>query len=239
ANDAIGTIGVVIGGAGTTDNAQVAILGTANCVFDSATVAGEYVVKSTTVAGNCHDSGSTYPTGVQVIGRAITTGAAGTSLIALFPAEERSNAGTITSVGASSPLSSSGGATPTISLTGVVPCSNLPLTTSSAATTAGHMVPVNDTRLSDPRASTSLNFRTATLTGVVPSANLSLTTSSADTTAGHLVQANDTRLSDSRAAASVNFGTATLTGIVPNVNLSTTTYSADATAGQLVHATET
>ena len=214
-----GTIGVVIGGAGTSGSAQVAIAGSAGCVFDGGTTAGDYVVKSTTTGGDCHDAGATYPTGVQVIGRALKTNASAvTSRIALFSAEERSSGGTVTSVSASAPLSSSGGVTPSISLTGVIPGGNLPLTTSSTDTTAGHLVQGNDTRLSDSRVAASVNFATATLSGTVPGANLPLTTSSTDTTAGHLVQGNDTRLSDSRAAASVNFGTAVLSGTVPTAN---------------------
>ncbi len=104
ANANTGTVGIVVSGAGTSGNAQVAILGAANCVFDGTTTAGDYVTKSTITGGNCHDAGSAYPTGVQVIGRVLSTnGAAGTYQVALFSAEERSNAGTVTSVGLSAP----------------------------------------------------------------------------------------------------------------------------------------
>ena len=100
----VGTIGIVASGAGTAGNAQVAILGAANCVFDGATTAGDYVAKSSTAGGNCHDAGASYPTGAQVIGRVLSTnGGAGTYPVALFPAEERSNAGSVTSVGLSAP----------------------------------------------------------------------------------------------------------------------------------------
>jgi len=116
---AVGTIGIVIGGAGTTGQAQVALFGGTSCVFDGATVAGDYVVKSTTVEGNCHDAGAAYPTGVQVVGRALTTNAiAGTYGLALFPTEERSNAGTVTGVTAGDSSITIGGtaAAPTVAV---------------------------------------------------------------------------------------------------------------------------
>lgn len=72
-----GVIGVVTGQAGTSGNAQVAIKGQVNCVFDGATTAGDYVQISSTAGGDCHDSGSGYPTQGQVIGRVLTTNASG------------------------------------------------------------------------------------------------------------------------------------------------------------------
>jgi hypothetical protein len=168
----VGTIGIVTAGAGTSGFAQVAIIGAANCVFDGPSTAGDYIVKSTTTAGDCHDFGATYPTGVQLLGRAILTNAsATTSPIALYPAEERSTSGAVTAVSASAPLASSSGATPNISLTGVIAGGNLPLTTSSADVTAGHLVQADDTRLSDARVASAVNFGTAALAGTVPSAN--------------------------------------------------------------------
>jgi len=119
ANANTGTIGIVVSGAGTSGSAQVAILGAANCVFDGATTAGDYVTKSTITGGNCHDAGSTYPTGVQLVGRVLSTnGAAGTYQVALFSAEERSNAGTVTGVTAGDSSITVGGtaAAPTVAV---------------------------------------------------------------------------------------------------------------------------
>jgi hypothetical protein len=66
-----GVVGIVSGGAGTTNKAVLTWAGFAACNFDAASpVSGDYVVASTTLAGKCHDTGSsTRPTGVQVIGR--------------------------------------------------------------------------------------------------------------------------------------------------------------------------
>ncbi len=57
--DTDGMIGVVVGNAGTTGNAQIAIAGQAGCVFDSApSTIGDIVTISSSTAGACHDSGT-------------------------------------------------------------------------------------------------------------------------------------------------------------------------------------
>lgn len=76
-SDTSGAIGVVVSGAGTAGSAQIARSGEASCVFDAGTTAGDYVQISSTTAGNCHDAGSSYPTSGQVIGRVLSTNAAG------------------------------------------------------------------------------------------------------------------------------------------------------------------
>ncbi len=65
-----GVLGIVSGGAGTSNKAVITWAGFAGCNFDAANpIAGDYVVASTTQAGKCHDAGSaTRPTGVQTIG---------------------------------------------------------------------------------------------------------------------------------------------------------------------------
>ncbi len=65
-----GVLGIVSGGAGTSNKAVITWAGSAGCNFDAANpITGDYVVASTTQAGKCHDSGSTTrPTGVQTIG---------------------------------------------------------------------------------------------------------------------------------------------------------------------------
>jgi hypothetical protein len=45
-------------------------------VFDGATIAGDYVQISSTVAGDCHDAGASLPTGGQILGRVLSTNAA-------------------------------------------------------------------------------------------------------------------------------------------------------------------
>jgi len=68
-----GVVGIVSNGSGTSGNAVVTYRGYVPCSFDGSTVAGDYVVASTTNAGDCHDAGSTRPAGVQVLGRVEST----------------------------------------------------------------------------------------------------------------------------------------------------------------------
>jgi hypothetical protein len=75
--DTSGIVGIVIGNAGTAGSAQVAREGVAACIFDAATTAGDYVQISASIAGDCHDSGSTYPSTGQVLGRVLSTNGAG------------------------------------------------------------------------------------------------------------------------------------------------------------------
>jgi hypothetical protein len=90
--DTGGVIGITIGGAGTTGTATIQMSGQVSCVFDGATTAGDYVQISSSIGGNCHDTGSgTFPIGGQVIGRVLTTNAAaGSYAIELFSPEIRS-----------------------------------------------------------------------------------------------------------------------------------------------------
>jgi hypothetical protein len=71
----------LIGIASSTVSAGSAVLvnvyGTASCVFDGATTAGDYVQASATVAANCHDAGASYPTSNQVLGLVLSTNASG------------------------------------------------------------------------------------------------------------------------------------------------------------------
>jgi len=93
ASDTGGVVGVVTAGAGTTGNATIQIAGTVSCVFDGATTAGHYVQISGT-AGDCHDSGATYPTSGQAVGRVLSTNVGGgTYSMDLFPAEIQPSAG--------------------------------------------------------------------------------------------------------------------------------------------------
>jgi hypothetical protein len=68
-----GVIGIVSNGSGTSGNAVITYRGYVQCSFDGSTVAGDYVVPSTTNAGDCHDAGTTRPSGVQVLGRVEST----------------------------------------------------------------------------------------------------------------------------------------------------------------------
>jgi hypothetical protein len=82
--DTDGVLGIVVGNAGTSGNAQIATAGQASCVFDGATTAGDFVTISSTTAGDCHDAGTARPAGSQSIGRVFSTNAsAGTFAVAL------------------------------------------------------------------------------------------------------------------------------------------------------------
>jgi hypothetical protein len=89
-----GVAGIVIGGAGTSGNAQIAYGGQASCIFDGATTAGDYVQASLSSGGKCHDAGSTYPTSNQVLGRVLSTnGAGGTYAMEVFGPEINASTG--------------------------------------------------------------------------------------------------------------------------------------------------
>ena len=75
-----GVIGVVIANAGTSGTATLVRTGSAYCAFDSggAVAIGDYVTASSVVGSYfaCHDAGSTLPSGQQILGRVLQTGAA-------------------------------------------------------------------------------------------------------------------------------------------------------------------
>jgi hypothetical protein len=94
--DSTGIMGVVVAGggiSGTSDNAQVAVAGQAQCTFDGSAQVGDYVQASATMAGACHDAGITYPTTGQVLGRVLSTNytAGDTAGVYLFGTEQRAN----------------------------------------------------------------------------------------------------------------------------------------------------
>lgn len=84
-SDTDGIVGVAMEGAGTTGSVKVAKLGEAQLDMDGACTLNDWVIASTSVNGEGSCT-STWPTGVQVIGRATqTTGAAGLADVELFP----------------------------------------------------------------------------------------------------------------------------------------------------------
>lgn len=93
--DTSGIIGVVINGAGTSGNADIAILGQVSCAFDSGgNTAGHYVKISSVTAGDCADAGATYPTSGQILGRSLTTNAgAGSYAIVIHPETDGTSGG--------------------------------------------------------------------------------------------------------------------------------------------------
>jgi hypothetical protein len=96
-SDIDGVVGIVSGGRGNSGNAIVTYAGFAQCSFDGGTTAGDFVAASSTNTADCHDAGATRPTGVQVIGRVMSTNAsAGT--YSMFVDLEPPSAGTSSQV---------------------------------------------------------------------------------------------------------------------------------------------
>jgi len=89
--DTGGVVGIAVAGAGASGTVTIQQSGSLNCVFDNTTTLGDYIQISPTVAGDCHDTGATYPTSGQVIGRVLLTqGIIATAPISLFGPEIRS-----------------------------------------------------------------------------------------------------------------------------------------------------
>jgi hypothetical protein len=131
--DTSGIVGVVVGGAGTTGNAQIAVDGIASCVFDGATTANHYVQNSAATAGDCTDAGLTRPTVGQVLGRVLSTNS-GTGTYAMLVTGTDDAAPGVTSVATTSPLT--GGP---ITNTGTIACATC-VTSASALTSKGVMI---------------------------------------------------------------------------------------------------
>ena len=80
-----GVLGVCVANCGTTGTATIVMQGIVECEFDAATISGDYVTLSTTVAGACQSAGATFPTTGQVLGRVLETiGAAGLADVVLW-----------------------------------------------------------------------------------------------------------------------------------------------------------
>ncbi|MGH9519704.1 MAG: hypothetical protein ACRD2D_08635 [Terriglobales bacterium] len=78
--DTSGAVGIVTAGAGTTGSATIATQGIATCQFDATAVTeGDWVQISSTIGGDCHDAGATKPASGEIIGHAVTSGAASTT----------------------------------------------------------------------------------------------------------------------------------------------------------------
>jgi hypothetical protein len=79
-----GAAGIVASGAGTTGNAQIAVLGQVNCVFDGGTTANHFVSQSATVNGDCTDAGVTAPANMPAIKVLSTNASAGTYAVVIL-----------------------------------------------------------------------------------------------------------------------------------------------------------
>ena len=70
--------GIVVGGEGSTGKARLAFQGIAQCEFENAVAALDWVVPGTQVAGKCRSVGSAKPTVGALVGQVLETGAPGT-----------------------------------------------------------------------------------------------------------------------------------------------------------------
>lgn len=85
-SDKSGALGIVVGGAGASGTAQIAIAGTASLAMDGNVTAGDFVQISSSIAGDGTDTGTaTCPTNSnQIIGKVLVTGSgAANRLVAL------------------------------------------------------------------------------------------------------------------------------------------------------------
>jgi hypothetical protein len=94
-SDTGGIIGICtpFGGLSTCSTSGLATIqqsGNTDCYFDGTPTPGDYIQISSTVAGECHDAGSSYPTSGQIVGRVISSSGSNPYLIDLFGPELQS-----------------------------------------------------------------------------------------------------------------------------------------------------
>jgi hypothetical protein len=131
--DSSGILGVVVGQAGVSGNAQISVSGIAPCVFDGGTTANDYVQNSPTTGGDCHDAGASRPTVGQVMGRVLSTNSSGGTYAMLVTGPDDAAPG-ITSLTMNAPLT--GG---TITTAGSIGCPTC-VTSASSLTNRGVVI---------------------------------------------------------------------------------------------------
>ncbi len=132
-----GVIGIVSNGSGTTGNAVITYRGYVPCSFDGSTVTGDFVVASTTNAGDCHDAGATRPTGVQVVGRVESTNTGIGTYAVRAALESAVGAGAVTSVfGRTGVVTATSGDYAVAQVTGAAPLASPGLTGTPTTPTA-------------------------------------------------------------------------------------------------------
>ena len=76
--DTTGEVGICIKNCGTTGIGTIQYEGIGPCIFDGPTIAGDAVTISSSIGGNCHDSGSALPTNAtQPLGFVLSTNGSG------------------------------------------------------------------------------------------------------------------------------------------------------------------
>jgi hypothetical protein len=226
--DTSGIVGIVIAGAGTTGSAQVTRAGTAACAFDGATTAGDYVQISSSVAGDCHDTGAaTYPTSGQVLGRVLQTiGSAGNANMTLSGAEVQAP-----------------GLVSSVSFTGGLISVATPATTPAftvAGTSGGIPYFASGSTWASSAALTSGQFVLGGGAGSAPTTSFSLVPLANGGTAANLTASNGGIFYSTASAGAILSGTATanqalLSGSSTAPAWSTATYPATTTINQLLY----
>ena len=98
-SDTSGIVGIAAAGTfGTSGTVSLVSTGTTSCAFDGATTSGDYIQISATIAGDCHDAGSTRPTSGQIIGRVLSTNASSGTYGVIVEQDQIPGAGSSTAV---------------------------------------------------------------------------------------------------------------------------------------------
>jgi hypothetical protein len=134
--DTDGVIGIVSNGSGTSGNAVITYRGYVPCSFDGATTAGDFVVASTSNAGDCHDAGTTRPAGVQVLGRVESTNATSGTYSIRAALDSPASSGTASVFGRTGAVTAQSGDYSVAQVTGAAPLASPGLTGTPTAPTA-------------------------------------------------------------------------------------------------------
>jgi len=134
--DTDGVIGIVSNGSGMSGNAVITYRGYVPCSFDGSTTAGDFVVASTSNAGDCHDAGATRPAGVQVLGRVESTNSTSGTYAVRAALESPTTSGTASVFGRTGAVTAQSGDYSVGQVTGAAPLASPGLTGTPTAPTA-------------------------------------------------------------------------------------------------------
>ena len=246
-SDTSGIVGIVVDNAGTTGSAAIAREGQASCAFDGATTSGDYVQISSTVAGDCHDAGASYPTTGQVLGRVFSTNAAAGTFAMLVVPEVQGGGSAVTSAfGRTGAVVAASGDYAVAQVTGAAPLGSPALTGTPTAPTAA--ASDNSTKiattayvqaqtcpiwLTTPNAASTVSFITtankAATWGIVLSCNLSTTQVTYDvTTVDNTANTYDIGIMNSAGTVVAHIGATAGTTFAPALGWRTLNWTASA-----------
>ncbi len=247
-SDTNGALGVVVGGSGTSGNAVIAYKGYVSCSFDGATTSGDYVQISSSNAADCHDAGSSYPSGGQILGRVLSTNASAGTYVMLGGGEAQAGgSGAVSSVfGRTGAVAASSGDYSVSQVTGAAPLASPTFTGTPAAPTPASSD--NSTKIATtayvqaqtcpiwfttPNAASTVSFTTtankAALWGVVLYCNLSTTQVTYDvTTADNTSNTYDIGVVNSAGTVVAHIGSTAGTTFAASVGWKTLSWTASA-----------